>query len=166
MELAVLILAFGGIGVFALVLGLWGSVVSLRQRVRRAEVELAELDRNVTALSRLAEARVRVHQTPTGAGAQQPATPTPPIQPLTPTPPLTPPPPARQTQPARPTPAPIEPAEIAAAATTAPAADATADTWESVVGGNWFNKIGAAVLVLGIAYSVGYVDEGGVYLGQ
>src|SRR5579862_1168708 len=144
--------------VFCLIVFLLLRWIFLRDRLARMEQRIAELTARVNVQSQTVADIYRKSQAPAPAAAPQTvaAPPAPPPEPApvpTAAPPIeTPTPPRPPTLPrVEPVPVPRPPVTVAA-----PPAPRSSEEWEALLGGNWLNKIGVFVLVVGIALALGY----------
>jgi uncharacterized membrane protein len=124
--------------VLAVVVVWW---LHLRERLAQMESRIAELAERLDAQSQFVADIYRKSQT-----AVRPAPVAPVVSEPTPRRVIAPPPPP----PPLPTPAPPAPIELPTAAPAAPR------EWETTLGGNWLNKLGVFVLVVGLALLLRY----------
>ena len=158
-----------GLLIGALIVVLLVRWAQMRDRLRQMDDRLGRMQEHIQALERQIEWARKTGGVaqPTPAAVPPPAPPPVPESrpapspipppPVLPPPPVIPaPPPPAVAPPPPPAPEPV-PVFLAAPAPAAPARAArTSEEWEALVGGNWLNKAGVFILVIGIALALGY----------
>jgi uncharacterized membrane protein len=144
--------------VAGILVGLFISWISLRSRIEELKKRMDGLESTLAATNRRLYAAQLASPHP--AVAPPPPTPAPPpsFVPLAVTPPPAPPAEPPVAPPPAPAPAPVPLPDRFRVPFQPPAAPArlTSEEWEALIGGNWVNKIGVFVAVIGIALLLNY----------
>jgi uncharacterized membrane protein len=146
--------------VAGILVGLFISWISLRSRIEKLKERMDALESTLAATNRRLYAAQLASPHPAAERAPESPPPTPapppPFVPLAVTPP---PRPAPSEPPVAPPPAPVTPLpdrfQVPFQSPAAPAR-LTSEEWEALIGGNWVNKIGVFVAVIGIALLLNY----------
>ena len=144
--------------VAGILVGLFISWISLRGRIEKLKERMDGLESTLAATNRRLYAAQLASPHPAAEPAPAPPPPAPAPPPFVPVAVTPPPRPAPAEPPVAPPPAPVPLPDRFQVPFQPPAAPAhlTSEEWEALIGGNWVNKIGVFVAVIGIALLLNY----------